>query len=55
MGRHLMHPVQVQVALTLAVGEEAAGFEHRDLHWGNLLISRAAPATAPFRLRSLQA
>ena len=31
-----------QCALTLAVGEEALEFEHRDLHWGNLLIARQA-------------
>jgi len=30
----------LQAALTVAVGEEACQFEHRDLHWGNLLIRR---------------
>lgn len=41
----------VQVALTVGVAEEACQFEHRDLHWGNLLIRRGAPAAAAFRFR----
>ena len=32
--------VLLQTALGLAVAEEACGFEHRDLHWGNLLLRR---------------
>eukprot|EP00887_Chlorella_sp_A99_P001644 scaffold8.g1644.t1 len=48
-----MRSVLMQVALTLAVAEEACEFEHRDLHWGNLLIHRGGGATAAYRLRGV--
>ncbi|KAK3908485.1 Putative serine/threonine-protein kinase haspin-like protein [Frankliniella fusca] len=39
-----------QIALTLAVGEKAIGFEHRDLHWGNVLISSTKQKSINFIL-----
>jgi hypothetical protein len=44
---------QNQIALALAVGEEALGFEHRDLHWGNVLLRAAPSLTTTCRLRGL--
>ncbi len=43
----------MQTALSLAVAEEACEFEHRDLHWGNLLVRRDSNKTTSCRLRSV--
>lgn len=39
-----------QIAVTLAVGESALNFEHRDLHWGNVLISETTDKKVNFIL-----
>lgn len=40
----------VQVVCSLAVAESALQFEHRDMHWGNILISSTDEPTNTFRL-----
>ena len=45
--------VLLQVALTLAVAEEACQFEHRDLHWGNILIKRDGTNDVHYKLRDV--
>jgi serine/threonine-protein kinase haspin len=42
-----------QVALTLAIAEEAVEFEHRDLHWGNVLVRPADSTALTVRLRGV--
>ena len=37
--------------MALAVAEEACAFEHRDLHWGNLLVQRDGSRQVTHRLR----
>ncbi|KAK9161842.1 hypothetical protein Syun_008183 [Stephania yunnanensis] len=44
----------VQVTAALAVAEAAYEFEHRDLHWGNILLSRKEGAVMPFTLEGRQ-
>ncbi|XP_076766925.1 haspin [Xylocopa sonorina] len=40
----------IQAALALAVAEKAVEFEHRDLHWGNILISRTNEPFVHYKL-----
>ncbi|XP_069705626.1 serine/threonine-protein kinase haspin homolog isoform X4 [Periplaneta americana] len=44
------HSIFVQTAFALAVAEMALEFEHRDLHWGNVLISETVQKTVVFRI-----
>ena len=39
-----------QTALILAVAERKFKFEHRDLHWGNVLIAPTTDKFAEFRI-----
>ncbi|XP_022249240.1 uncharacterized protein LOC106465607 [Limulus polyphemus] len=40
-----------QVACALAVAEEALQYEHRDLHWGNILVARSTKENVEFTFK----
>lgn len=42
--------ISLQTAVTLAVAEEKFQFEHRDLHWGNILLAPTAEKFIEFRV-----
>ncbi|XP_030047619.1 serine/threonine-protein kinase haspin isoform X2 [Microcaecilia unicolor] len=42
-----------QVIVALAVAEETLHFEHRDLHWGNILVKRTDVKTLKYHLHGL--
>ncbi|XP_076181346.1 haspin isoform X2 [Ptiloglossa arizonensis] len=44
------HILFMQAALALAVAEKAIEFEHRDLHWGNVLISPTTESHVHYKL-----
>lgn len=43
-----------QITLAMAVSEAAYEFEHRDLHWGNILLRRKCLDTVQFTLEGIE-
>ncbi|KAJ2937804.1 hypothetical protein O0L34_g18585 [Tuta absoluta] len=48
------YAVFLQVAFGLAVAEESFQFEHRDLHWGNIVVAPTGDRYANFLLRGVR-
>ncbi|XP_075210560.1 haspin [Lycorma delicatula] len=46
--------VLIQVVFALAVGEKAFQFEHRDLHWGNVLIKNTSSKDIKYKFEELK-
>ncbi|PNF40211.1 hypothetical protein B7P43_G08259 [Cryptotermes secundus] len=44
------HSVFIQTGCALAVAEQVLEFEHRDLHWGNVLVLPTAEKNVTFRI-----
>ena len=42
----------LQVGWSLAVAEDACEFEHRDLHWGNVLIAQDSTPSITYKFHS---
>lgn len=38
----------------MAVAEQSLEFEHRDMHWGNILISRTKKSQFSYKLGNLE-
>eukprot|EP00210_Caulerpa_lentillifera_P009420 g8981.t1 len=46
--------ILLQSIFHLAIAEEACQFEHRDLHWGNLLLTRTSQNSISIKLKGQQ-
>lgn len=44
--------IYLQTSFALAVGEQCFEFEHRDLHWGNVLVMKTTDKYAMFTIES---